>query len=77
MLKGGATGSLKHHTVAPGNPVTFNADLDFHFVYVATGRIALTAEASANAGDLIRLSKEAPLQLTGEGNIVEIRVTPT
>jgi environmental stress-induced protein Ves len=74
MLKGGATGSLKHHPIESENPAVFVMDADYHFVYVAEGSVALENGDTANTGDLIQLEGEDTLRLNGHGELVEIRV---
>jgi uncharacterized protein len=75
MLKGGSVGSLTHHSIKAGNAVTFTVDTDFYFVYIASGNVVLGNGSVAKTGDLIQISKEPALQLDGEGDLVEIRVT--
>lgn len=74
MLKGGATGSLTHHSVIKGDATIFTADTDFYFVYIAAGSFAMGNGNIGNMGDLIQINKGASLQLNGEGDVVEIRV---
>src|ERR1043165_2300173 len=63
MLKGGATGSLTHHSFSPGNTATLLADTDFYFVYVANGSFVLSDGSIAKSGDLIQVTHETGLLL--------------
>lgn len=74
MLKGSCTGSLTHHFIEPAATVTIIADTDFHFVYIASGEVALSNGSVARTGDLIQTDKDSTLQLTGQADVVEIRV---
>ena len=73
MLKGGATGSLTHRAVEGGTEA-FLMDADFQFVYIASGSLQSREGITAGTGDLIQMSQEQSLQLSGTANVVEIRV---
>jgi environmental stress-induced protein Ves len=76
MLKGGTNGYLRHHTATPGNAITFLIDdSDYYFVYVASGSFTLSDGSEAKAGDLIEATEHSSMQLDGEGDLIEIRVT--
>lgn len=74
MLKGGATGSLTHHSTQKGIITVFSSDIDFHFVYIANGSFVIDDGRTTNAGDLIQIHQGITLQLDGEGDVVEIKV---
>src|SRR5688572_3384171 len=42
MLKAGATGSLTHHRIEPGNDAAFTAKTDWYFIYFASGSAVLS-----------------------------------
>ena len=73
MLKGGATGSLRHRAVEGGTE-TFLMDADFQAIYIASGSMQSPEGLTIGTGDLIQMSKEQSLQLSGTADLIEIRV---
>jgi environmental stress-induced protein Ves len=76
MLKGGSSGSLKHHRAAAGTTLSFVANSSYNFIFFVSGE-AVSDETSANAGDLILLKKdsEASFETKSQCDVIEIEVT--
>jgi environmental stress-induced protein Ves len=77
MLKNGATGSLTHHELQPGNAIVFTAKTPYYFLYLAAGTATLSTGNTAKAGDLIQIEQgsEVSLQAQERCDLVEIEVS--
>lgn len=77
MLKGGATGSLKHHCIEAGSMAAFTAKASFYFLYFASGLAKLSNGAIAKTGDLNQISVNPEVQIQAQEpcDIIEITVS--
>lgn len=66
MLKDGATGSLTHHRIEPGDSASFIATTDYYFIYLAAGIATLSNGNTAKVGDLLRIGKGSELAIDAQ-----------
>ena len=78
MLKDGATGSLTHHRIAADRTASFNATSEYYFIYFAFGGAALSTGNTAQAGDLLRITRGSDLTVQAQVScdLVVIEVLP-
>ena len=78
MLKDGATGSLTHHRIAADRTASFNATSEYYFIYFAFGGAALSNGNTAQAGDLLRITRGSDLTVQAQVScdLVVIEVLP-
>jgi uncharacterized protein len=65
MLGGGAKGSLQHHRIGLGQPLSFNPENDFRFLYIASGAATFMG-FKANTGDLVHPEKGSLITIHAE-----------
>jgi len=77
MLKDGATGSLMHRRLLPGDNAIFTGTVDYYFIYLAEGTASLNNGNTAAAGDLLQISKGSGLTIHAQDlcNLVVIEVS--
>ena len=63
MLKNGATGSLSHEHLEAGNTAAFTGTSGYDFIYFASGTATLNNGHTANAGDLLWISRDSDLDI--------------
>lgn len=76
MLKGNATGVLKHITIPFGKKHCFNRTHDFDFLYIAEGQLSFENIGIARSGDLVEIEKKQLYTGIAEENceVIEIGV---
>lgn len=66
MLKNGATGSLTHHHLEPGNGRVFSAKTAFYFLYLVSGIATVSSGQTAKSGDLLQLESGSEVKLQAQ-----------